>query len=83
MATDRAADLRHRQSLKMARSSHAYVRGNTVKFYKWLKDPRAARKLPKGPPIWICGDCHLGNLGPIANAEGQVDIHICDLASRQ
>jgi hypothetical protein len=24
------------QNLKMARSAHAYVRGNTLHFYKWL-----------------------------------------------
>jgi uncharacterized protein (DUF2252 family) len=35
--------------------------------------------LPKGPPIWICGDCHIGNLGPIANTKGRVEIAIRDL----
>jgi uncharacterized protein (DUF2252 family) len=64
--------------MKMARSAHAYVRGNTVKFYDWLK--RASSDLvPAGPPIWICGDCHLGNLGPVANTEGDVEIEIRDL----
>ena len=29
--------------------------------------------------MWICGDCHLGNLGPIADGEGKVDIQIRDL----
>jgi uncharacterized protein (DUF2252 family) len=29
--------------------------------------------------VWICGDCHVGNLGPIANAEGHIDIQIRDL----
>ena len=62
----------------MARSSHAYVRGNTLKFYEWL-DSAEGLKLPHGPPIWICGDCHMGNLGPIANAKGEVDIQIRDL----
>ena len=28
------------QSLKMARSAHAYVRGSTVKFYEWLEDQK-------------------------------------------
>ncbi len=64
--------------LKMARSAHAYVRGATQKFYEWL-DASAGRGLPDGPPVWICGDCHLGNLGPVASARGQVDIQIRDL----
>ncbi len=63
----------------MARSTHAYVRGNTAKFYEWLAVSRSARRLPAGPPIWICGDCHLGNLGPIANANGEVEVQIRDL----
>ena len=29
--------------------------------------------------MWICGDCHLGNLGPVANVKGQVEIAIRDL----
>jgi uncharacterized protein (DUF2252 family) len=62
----------------MARSAHAYVRGNTVKFYDWLKTA-SSNLIPVGPPIWICGDCHLGNLGPVANAEGDVEIEIRDL----
>ncbi len=64
--------------LKMARSAHAYVRGNTEKFYAWL-DSDSAHDLPQGPPVWICGDCHLGNLGPVANAKGKVGIQIRDL----
>ncbi len=62
----------------MARSAHAYVRGNTVQFYQWLKECSVDR-LPQGPPVWICGDCHVGNLGPVANADGQVEIEIRDL----
>jgi uncharacterized protein (DUF2252 family) len=62
----------------MARSAHAYVRGNTVKFYDWLKTS-SGRLVPAGPPIWICDDCHLGTLGPVANADGQVEIEIGDL----
>jgi uncharacterized protein (DUF2252 family) len=61
----------------MARSAHAYVRGSTVKFYEWLED--SAGKVPTGPPIWICGDCHVGNLGPLADAKGRVAIQIRDL----
>jgi uncharacterized protein (DUF2252 family) len=62
----------------MARSAHAYVRGATSKFYEWLEAARG-RDLPEGPPIWICGDCHLGNLGPVASAAGEIDIQIRDL----
>ncbi len=62
----------------MARSAHAYVRGSTVKFYEWL-EAQKRRSLPEGPPVWICGDCHAGNLGPVANAKGQIEIEIRDL----
>jgi uncharacterized protein (DUF2252 family) len=75
---NRQAVLEERRKLKMARSAHAYVRGNTLQFYEWL-NAGSGDKLPKGPPIWICGDCHVGNLGPVANAEGKVEIEIRDL----
>jgi uncharacterized protein (DUF2252 family) len=75
---ERAAVLERQRTQKMARSAHAYVRGSTVKFYEWL-DGLARGTLPEGPPVWICGDCHLGNLGPLADAEGQIDIQIRDL----
>jgi uncharacterized protein (DUF2252 family) len=73
----RQAVLTQARNLKMARSAHAYVRGNTIKFYEWLENSRG--KLPDGPPVWICGDCHLGNLGPLADAKGHVAIQIRDL----
>jgi uncharacterized protein (DUF2252 family) len=63
---------------KMARSAHAFVRGNVVKFYEWLSSAEAGT-VPDGPPVWICGDCHLGNLGPQADADGRVDVQIRDL----
>src|ERR1700733_2612099 len=75
---NRQAVLEERRKLKMARSAHAYVRGNTLQFYEWLKAESGAR-LPQGPPVWICGDCHVGNLGPVANSEGKVEIEIRDL----
>jgi uncharacterized protein (DUF2252 family) len=74
----RAALLEARRNLKMARSAHAYVRGNTVRFYEWL-GTSSARKLPMGPPVWICGDCHVGNLGPLGDKRGDVEIGIRDL----
>ena len=75
---DRAAVLLQRRNLKMARSAHAYVRGSTGKFYEWLESADG-RALPAGPLIWICGDCHVGNLGPVANADGKTAIQIHDL----
>ncbi len=63
----------------MARSVHAYVRGNTAKFYEWLEASPTASGIPQGPPVWICGDCHLGNLGPLADADHNIDIQIRDL----
>lgn len=62
----------------MARSAHAYVRGNTAKFYEWL-DSSHGRAVPQGPPVWICGDCHSGNLGPVANFDGHIEVQIRDL----
>ena len=70
--------LTERRNLKMARSAHAYVRGNTLKFYAWL-DSVSGKAVPSGPPVWICGDCHVGNLGPLANVKGRVEIAIRDL----
>jgi uncharacterized protein (DUF2252 family) len=65
------------RQLKMARSAHAYVRGSTVKFYEWLK--ASSGGVPEGPQIWICGDCHMGNLGPLADNKGRVAVQIRDL----
>ncbi len=64
--------------MKMARSAHAYVRGNTKNFYDWLEG-NVGKSVPEGPAIWICGDCHAGNIGPIASAKGTVAIQIRDL----
>lgn len=75
---DRTAQLRALQNAKMARSMHAYVRGNTVQFYHWLESQHGWT-IPQGPAIWICGDCHLGNLGPLADDEGRVQVQIRDL----
>jgi uncharacterized protein (DUF2252 family) len=66
------------QRHKMARSAHAYVRGATIKFYEWLEKSNG-HAIPDGPPIWICGDCHVGNLGPVADSNGKVVIQIRDL----
>ncbi|WP_292528340.1 DUF2252 family protein [Methylocystis sp.] len=74
----RSAILESTRNLKMARSAHRYVRGSTVKFYEWL-DQIKAGAIPEGPSIWICGDCHVGNLGPVANYRGAIEIQIRDL----
>jgi len=66
-----------RRNKKMALSPHAYMRGNTTQYYEWLHSQRG-HALPHGPGIWICGDCHLGNLGPLADTDGKVDVHIRD-----
>ncbi|WP_420139463.1 DUF2252 family protein [Sphingomonas sp.] len=76
---ERAALLDASRTLKMARSAHAYVRGNTVKFYEWLAASPVAKRLPRGPELWICGDCHLGNLGPLSDGNGHVEVQIRDL----
>jgi uncharacterized protein (DUF2252 family) len=75
---DRISTLKLQQTLKMARSAHAYVRGSTVKFYQWLEEQKRGT-LPEGPPVWICGDCHAGNLGPVAAMDGRIAIQIRDL----
>jgi uncharacterized protein (DUF2252 family) len=75
---NRQEHLASTRNLKMAGSSHAFVRGSTVKFYQWLQEGRA-REVPEGPAVWICGDCHSGNLGPIADAKGRIEIQIRDL----
>ncbi|QKS02133.1 DUF2252 family protein [Sphingomonas sp. CL5.1] len=69
----------HRRDLKMAESVHAYVRGNTARFYEWLVASPVYKNIPIGPAVWICGDCHLGNLGPLADAQGRIDVQIRDL----
>jgi uncharacterized protein (DUF2252 family) len=75
---DRGASLNALRHEKMAESAHAYVRGSTVKFYDWLGKPGSVA-IPEGPPVWICGDCHVGNLGPVAGADGSLEIAIRDL----
>lgn len=75
---DRSGQLEQARTKKMARSPHAYVRGATAEFYAWLESGHAAG-IPDGPPVWICGDCHVGNLGPVADAKGRIRILVRDL----
>jgi uncharacterized protein (DUF2252 family) len=62
---------------KMSASVHAYVRGSTERFYEWL-EASSRPALPEGPEVWICGDCHVGNLGPVASTDGALAIQIRD-----
>jgi uncharacterized protein (DUF2252 family) len=75
----RQTALQSRRRLKMAESAHAYVRGNTAQFYDWLQSRSVRASIPAGPDIWICGDCHTGNIGPVADIKGKIDIQIRDL----
>jgi uncharacterized protein (DUF2252 family) len=77
--TGRKKALEHLRLLKMASSAHAFMRGNTDQFYDWVETGKVSKNLPTGLPVWICGDCHTGNLGPVADLEGNIDIQIRDL----
>src|SRR5947208_1219182 len=75
---ERSFALEQHRNLKMASSVQAYVRGNTAKFYEWLGEANSGN-IPEGPPVWICGDCHLGNLGPLADTDDRVAVLIRDM----
>ncbi len=75
---DRMKLLVAERNRKMAVSAHAYVRGSTGRFYEWL-EASSGLALPAGPQVWICGDCHVGNLGPVASADGALAIQVRDL----
>jgi uncharacterized protein (DUF2252 family) len=49
-----------------------------VRTYEWLEAQKRGR-LPEGPAVWICADCHAGNLGPVAAMDGRIAIAIGDL----
>jgi hypothetical protein len=36
-----------------------------------VAEKHSARIIPEGPPIWICGDCHIGNIGPLADSRAK------------
>ncbi len=77
--SDRRSFLEQQRVTKMSESAHAYVRGNTIRFYEWLDSEAVKGALPCGPDVWICGDCHTGNLGPVADLHGNIDIQIRDV----
>jgi len=62
----------------MARDAHAYVRGSTERFYEWLAKTQG-QGIPQGPTVWICGDAHVGNLGPIARCDQRIEVELRDL----
>jgi uncharacterized protein (DUF2252 family) len=74
----RIPGLHQRRDLKMARNAHAFVRGSTKYFYEWL-ETGAGRAIPQGPDVWICGDAHVGNLGPIARCDERIEVELRDL----
>jgi uncharacterized protein (DUF2252 family) len=75
--SDRPATLTLVRNQKMAASAQAYVRGSTVRFYQWLEASNRPH-VPSGPDIWICGDCHFGNIGPVGSADGKIAVEIRD-----
>jgi len=75
---DRMRLLVAERNRKMAASAHAYARGSTTRFYEWLEASNGLA-LPDGPQVWICGDCHVGNLGPVASTDGALAIQVRDL----
>jgi uncharacterized protein (DUF2252 family) len=74
----RIPSLHQRRDLKMARDAHAFVRGSTKWFYEWL-ETGLGRAIPQGPDVWICGDAHVGNLGPIARCDERIEVELRDL----
>jgi uncharacterized protein (DUF2252 family) len=75
---ERAPLLDARREAKKTSSAHAFVRGSAGKFYEWLLSSRG-ESLPSAPPIWIGGDAHVGNLGPLARVDGAIELQIRDL----
>lgn len=76
--SERIPLLEARRERKMTSSAHAYVRGSTHRFYEWLESTRG-QSLPKAPSLWIGGDCHVGNIGPIARKDGGIELELRDL----
>jgi uncharacterized protein (DUF2252 family) len=70
-----ASVLEHRRLCKVASSPHASIRGTTARFYDLIAQMPTGT-LPEGPPVWICGDAHLGNLGAVSDSDGRIGIEI-------
>lgn len=72
----RAACLAELKARKMAADPHAFVRARADLFYEVVSKLRA---VPKGPAIWIGGDCHAENVGAVATAHGTASLDLNDL----
>lgn len=57
---------------KMAADPHAFVRASAQLFYDVVEKTRSS--IPKGPAIWICGDCHSENIGAVPTAHGSASL---------
>jgi len=71
---DRQEILKRARNLKMARSAHAYVRGNTVKFYEWRESSHRTTGRPFGQDLR-----RLSRRRSWADAMGRVSVQIRDL----
>ena len=75
---DRARILAETRNLKMAQPRTLTCAGVLSNFTNgWIA--AGGWRLTEGPAVWICGDFHVGNLGPLADAKGRVLIQIRDL----
>ncbi|MGZ3450864.1 MAG: DUF2252 family protein [Polyangiales bacterium] len=73
---NRATCLAELKSRKMASDPHAFVRARADLFYEAMVKVRG---VPKGPAIWIGGDCHSENVGAVATAHGTASLDLNDL----
>ena len=75
----RDAVLTKTRNLKMARSAHAYVRGNTVKFYEWLRGAEERHRCPTGRRCGSAATATSAISGRSPTPHGQIEIQIRDL----
>ncbi len=75
---ERQARLQDLQDTKMSESAHGFVRASLPLFYRTLEE-RPGHSFPLGPPVWICGDCHVENVGAVADAAGVTELSLNDL----
>ena len=73
----RGEQLERLKNYKTAVSAHAFVRATPTMFYEELSG-KHGKSLPDGPPIWISGDCHVENLGAVADARGVASVEMND-----
>ncbi len=70
--------LERQRTLKMAKSAHAYVRGNTLKFYEWLRRPARGTLAGGASPLDL-RRLPSRQSRSLADANGHVEIQIRDL----